>query len=295
MYENKGIGGQTQGVFEYDGEPRTNFQQSNDQQNQSNHQQMMFTQQMMSEMMKHMQQEAERNANSNAMNANSNALIAQLAQKKEVRESHHEDQKMNFANQAARVAPFMRPPSAKIFFGGKTLTEATTTELRKYYETIASFVETVDQEAGSLNQLIKTISKFTYRPAVRDVENTGIESMVAVASENFKNYQACHTKDSTVKFVEYNALPDRTLKLDEQMYVFLASQFDQSSSELIQCYTDRERRNIQVLLCTRNLYCICSTPKRDHHLFTCGRLDKRAYLNSRGKFQQTFALPQCRQ
>ena len=110
------------------------------------------------------QQEAERKANNNSQ-------LLMIAQKKEARDSHHEDQKMNFANQAARVPTFMRPPSAKVFFGGKTLTEATTTELRKYYETIASFVETVDQEAGSLNELIKTISKFTYRPAVRDVEN----------------------------------------------------------------------------------------------------------------------------
>jgi hypothetical protein len=50
MYENKGIEGPPQGFFAYGGEPRTNLQQSNDQQ-------------MMSDMSKHMQQEAERNAN----------------------------------------------------------------------------------------------------------------------------------------------------------------------------------------------------------------------------------------
>ena len=62
MYENKGIGGQTQGVFAYGGEPRTNLQQSNDQQNQSNHQQMMFMS-VVSKYMQQQQQEAERMAN----------------------------------------------------------------------------------------------------------------------------------------------------------------------------------------------------------------------------------------
>ena len=41
---------------------------------------------------------------------------------------------MNFANQAAATAAFMRPVSAKSFFGGKTLTEVTTTELGKYVD-----------------------------------------------------------------------------------------------------------------------------------------------------------------
>jgi hypothetical protein len=91
---------------------------------------------------------------------------------------------MNFANQAAKLPQFMRPPSAKTFFGGKSITEVTTAELRKYFETIASFVETVDQDAGPLNALIKTIGRYTYRPAVRETENNGVESMVAIASEN---------------------------------------------------------------------------------------------------------------
>jgi hypothetical protein len=71
------IGGQTQGVFAYGGEPRTNLQQSNDQQNQLNHQQMMFNQQMMSDMLKHMQQEAERNCQHMQQEAERNANIAQ--------------------------------------------------------------------------------------------------------------------------------------------------------------------------------------------------------------------------
>jgi hypothetical protein len=58
--------------------------------------------------------------------------LLELAKRDETRKSHREDQKMNFANQAAAVAPFMRPSSAKVFFGGKTLTDVTTTELRKY-------------------------------------------------------------------------------------------------------------------------------------------------------------------
>jgi hypothetical protein len=152
--------------------------------------------QMMMDMMKHMQKDAERKANYDSE-------LLQLAKRDETRKDHREDQKMNFANQAAAVAAFMRPVSAKSFFGGKTLTEVTTTELGKYVDLVATFVETVDRSAGPLNELIKNIRKFTYRLDRRDSGNTGIDSMIAVAIENCKNDQACHTKDKKVRIKEY--------------------------------------------------------------------------------------------
>jgi hypothetical protein len=88
---------------------------------------------------------------------------AEYAQRREDRESKQEDPKMNFSNQAAKLPPVMRPPTAKTFFGGKSITEVAMAELRKYFESIASFVETADQDAGSLNIFIKTICRFTYR------------------------------------------------------------------------------------------------------------------------------------
>jgi hypothetical protein len=122
-------------------------------------------QQMMLLMMNHMQQEAERSTGlmkhmqqHDVRSAQRDELTVQIAQRKEDRESKQEDQKMNFANQAAKLPQFMRPPPAKAWFGGKSITEVTTAELRKYFERIASFVETVDQEAGPLNKLIKTDS-----------------------------------------------------------------------------------------------------------------------------------------
>ena len=163
MYENNGVGGQTQGVFEYVDESRTNGQQSNNQPNQQNgqqsndqsnqpNQQTTFTQQMMVDMLKHMQQESELNRKHIQQEAdrkaNHDLQLLEIAKRDETRKDHREDQKMNFANQAAAVAPFMRPPSAKAFFGGKTLTEVTTTELTKYVELVGTFVETVDQAAA---------------------------------------------------------------------------------------------------------------------------------------------------
>jgi hypothetical protein len=263
LYEN----GNNQGVHAYGDEPRINLQQLNDQQNQSNNQQMM----LLAGMMNHMQQEAERTANSTE-------VIAKMAQKRDARESQQEDQKMNFASKASKLPTFMRLPSAKVFFGGKSITEATTAELRKYYETIASFVETVDQEAVPLNVLIKTISNFTYQPAARDTENTGVESMATVASENFKNDQACHTKDQSDKFVEYNDLPERALKLDEQMYVFVVSQFESTSSELIQ-YRSRTKEHPNLALYSELMLYIFHTKAGSPIHFTCGRLDKTTYLN----------------
>ena len=58
--------------------------------------------------------------------------------------------------------------------------------------------------------------------------------MIAVATENCKNDQACHTKDKKVDIKEYGELSAETQRLDEQMYVFLMAQFDQSNSEIIQ-------------------------------------------------------------
>jgi hypothetical protein len=110
----------------------------------------------------------------------------------------------------------------------------------------ASFVETVDQDAGPLNALIKTIGRFTYRPATRGTENNSVESMVAIASENFKNAQACHTKTSE-QLVEYGELPVRAQKLDEQMFVFVVSQFDSMGSELIQ-YRSRTKEHPELML-----------------------------------------------
>jgi hypothetical protein len=189
-------------TYHYGDEPRINIHQSNDQQ-------MM----LLTGMIKHMQQEVERSANSAERSA-------QIAQRREDRESKQKDQVMNFASKASKLPQFMRPPPAKTFFGGRIVTEVTTAQLRKYFERIASFVETVDQDAGPLNALITTIGRFTYRPATRGTENNSVESMVAIASENFKNAQACHTKTSE-QLVEYGELPVRAQKLDEQMYVFV--------------------------------------------------------------------------
>ena len=167
MYDNLGIGGRNQGVFEYDGEPRTNGEQSNDQQNQQNGQQsldqsnqpnqqtMQMMVNMLSMQMKHIQQEGELNRKEAELNrkhiqqeadrkASHDSELLEIAKRDETRKDHREDQKMNFANQAAAVAAFMRPASAKSFFGGKTLTEVTTTELGKYVDVVATFVETVD-------------------------------------------------------------------------------------------------------------------------------------------------------
>jgi hypothetical protein len=130
-------------------------------------------------MMNHMKQEAERSARRDE-------LSFEIAQRKEDRESKQEGQKMNFTNLAAKVPQFMRQPPAKVFFGGESITDVTTAELRKYFERIASCVETVDHEAGSLNKLVKTVSRFTYQPAARGSENDGVESMVSTATEWFR-------------------------------------------------------------------------------------------------------------
>ena len=106
-------------------------------------------------MMSHMKQEAERSARRDE-------LSLEMAKRKEERESKQEANKLNFTNMAAKVPPFMRPLPAKQFFGGRNISEVTTADLRKYFEQIASFVETVDHEAGQLNKLIKTVSRFTY-------------------------------------------------------------------------------------------------------------------------------------
>ena len=171
MYENQGIGDQTQGVFELNGEPRANGQQSTDQSNQPNQQTMQMMVNMLSMQMRHIQQEGELNRKEAELNrkhiqqeaerkAIHDSELLEIAKRDEVRKDHREDQKMNFANQAAAVASFMRPASAKVHFWGKTLTEVTTTELSKYVDLIATFVETVDRSAGPLNELIKTIRHF---------------------------------------------------------------------------------------------------------------------------------------
>ena len=231
MYENDTGSGSSgrKGIDSSGDETILNIQRANEQQ-------MM----LLTGMMKHMQQEAERSARSAE-------LTAQIAQKREDRESKQEDQKMNFANQAAKLPAFMRPPLAKTFFGGKSVTEVSTAQLRKYFETLASFVETVDHEAGQLNALIKTVCRYTYRPSVRDTENNGVESMVAIATENYKNIQACHTKVVSDTLIEYGDLSNSTQVLDEQMYHFVSSQFDPTGSELVQ-YRARTKEHPQLTL-----------------------------------------------
>jgi hypothetical protein len=71
-------------------------------------------------LLQHMQKYAERHA--------------EYAQRREDRESKQEDQKMNFANQAAKCTQLMRPPTAKIFFGGKSITDVTMAELRNTWK-----------------------------------------------------------------------------------------------------------------------------------------------------------------
>ena len=190
-------------------------------------------------MIKHMQQEAERTARSAEQ-------TAQLAQKREDRESLAVSKK-NFAEKAAKLPRFMQPPMAKVFFGGKSVTEVSTAQLRKYFETVASFVETVDHEAGQLNALIKAVCRYTYRPSVRDAENNGVESMVAIATENYKNIQACHTKGASDKLIEYGNLSISTQELDEEMYHFVSSQFDPTGSEMVQ-YRARTKEHPQLTL-----------------------------------------------
>ena len=163
-------------------------------------------------MMSHMKQEAERSARRDE-------LSLEMAKRKEERESKQEANKLNFTNMAAKVPPFMRPLPAKQFFGGRSISEVTTAELRKYIEQIASFVETVDHDAGKLNKLIKAVSRYTYRPASRGSENDGVESMVSTATENYKNSQACHTKVGP-HLTEYGDLPAQVQKLDEGMSAF---------------------------------------------------------------------------
>ena len=64
------------------------------------------------DMMKHMQKDAERKANYDSE-------LLELAKRDEIRKGHREDQKMNFANQAAATAAFMRPVSAKVILWGE--------------------------------------------------------------------------------------------------------------------------------------------------------------------------------
>ena len=190
-------------------------------------------------MMSHMKQEAERSARRDE-------LSLEMAKRKEERESKQEANKLNFTNMAAKVPPFMRPLPAKQFFGGRSISEVTTAELRKYIEQIASFVETVDHEAGQLNKLIKTVSRFTYRPASRGSENDGVESMVSTATENYKNSQACHTKVGP-HLTEYGDLPAQVQKLDEGMFVFIVSLFDPLGVELAQ-YRSRTKEHPELML-----------------------------------------------
>jgi hypothetical protein len=91
------------------------------------------------------------------------------------------------------------------------------------------------------------IGRFTYRQAARGAEHNGVESMVAIASENFKNAQACHTKSRDVDWVEYGDLSGRTQKLDEKMFVFVVSQFDSSSPEMTQ-YRSRTKEHAELML-----------------------------------------------
>ena len=213
MYDNLGFGGRNQGVVDYDGVSRTNGEQSNDQQNQQNGQQsldqsnqpnqqtMQMMVNMLSMQMKHIQQEGELNRKEAELNRKHNqqeadrkathdSELLDIAKRDETRKDHREDQKMNFANQAAAVASFMRPPSAKVFFGGKTLTEVTTTELSKYVDLVATFVETVDRSAGPLNELIKNIRKFTYRPDRRD-SGTDQPNAISLCSTRDRYLDAC--------------------------------------------------------------------------------------------------------
>jgi hypothetical protein len=73
--------------------------------------------------MKHICEDSERNA--------------EYAQKKDDREAKQEDQKMNFATAVSKVPSFIRPPSFQQSVG-KCIGEATTAELRKYVELIAT-------------------------------------------------------------------------------------------------------------------------------------------------------------
>jgi hypothetical protein len=102
--------------------------------------------------------------------------------------------------------------------------------------------------------------------------------MVAVASENFKNDQACPTKDQSDKLVEYSDLPERALKLDEQMYVFVVSQFDSTSSELIQ-YRSRTKEHPNLTLYSELMLYLFHTKAGSPTVCECGRLDKTTYLN----------------
>ena len=73
---------------------------------------------MMVDMLKHMQQESELNRKHIQQEAdrkaNHDLQLLEIAKRDETRKDHREDQKMNFANQAAAVAAFMRPPSVKV-------------------------------------------------------------------------------------------------------------------------------------------------------------------------------------
>jgi hypothetical protein len=161
------------------------------------------------------------------------------------------DKKSMFTIKAAQVPMGMKPQNFKSAFPGKNIGNITAQALTRFVETIFVFTETISEHARNINEFVLKLTKHCYSRGSESWSASGstVESIVTIATENYKNNRACHTKERERPETDYSTLSAVQRRLDEQVYVYCLSLFDPSDPE-IQQFKARVRQHQELMTYT---------------------------------------------
>jgi hypothetical protein len=161
------------------------------------------------------------------------------------------DKKSMFTIKAAQVPAGMKPQNFKATFPGKNIGSITTQDLTRFVETIFVFTETISENAREINEFVLKLTKHCYSRGSEcwSASGSNIESIVNVATENYKNNRSCHTKERESPETDYSTLSTTQRRLGEQMCMYCLSLFDPSDPE-IQQFKARVRQHQELMTYT---------------------------------------------
>jgi hypothetical protein len=161
------------------------------------------------------------------------------------------DKKSMFTIKAAQVPAGMKPQNFKATFPGKNIGSITTQDLTRFVETIFVFTETISENARDINEFIFKLIKHCYSRGSESwsAKGSNVESIVNIATENYKNNRSCHTKERESPETDYSTLSTTQRRLGEQMCMYCLSLFDPSDPE-IQQFKARVRQHQELMTYT---------------------------------------------
>ena len=154
----------------------------------------------------------------------------EIQKKDNERKQAKHDRMTVFAQQAGGVQKSMQPLAFHVALK-KSIEEATVYELFKYVEGVMKFVETIDSiNAMPINDMLKKLYLFTFARGHISEE----EAVTHIAYQNYLNNRKLSTLEQETSPPDVCELDHSQHRLNEQMYVWVISLFDQRSPEIKQ-------------------------------------------------------------